>query len=460
MKSREDGIAASCMRRMLKRIWGALPIVVMIVLILVLGQMIAAKTEQHDALRQGLLHLEARKLAIENRGRVVEIMAAAQDGNAAVEKLAETFPIDSDQAKIISHMQFSSMTGDEAERLERQIAYVKEQIEAGKVGIDPARPDVNVVTMELIPETVRDRINLPGAIEPWVEYNIVAEVRGEVVEKRIEKGVAVSKGEVVAVLDKRDYQIALEAARASYDTALAAKRRLEKLYKDRFVSQSQLDEITAQLERAKAEMNKTALSLKRCTITSPIAGIINNVYIEEGQYANIGDPIAEIMQVDRVKVSVGIPESDVSAVSWVKSFDVSIDALGGKVFAAEKSFLSLSSDPAARLYSLELAVENPQRQILPDMFARVDIVKREIQDAIMVPLYSVVTLDGRGMVYVVNDDVAHARPVQTGIQQGSRIQVTEGLSPGDRLIVVGHRRVSDGQEVNVTRAVSDAEELR
>jgi RND family efflux transporter MFP subunit len=262
------------------------------------------------------------------------------------------------------------------------------------------------------------------------------------------------------VLDKRDYRIALDAARASYDMALATKSRLEKLYKERFASQSQLDEITAQLERAKAEMNKAGLNLERCTITSPIGGIINNVYIEEGQYANIGDPIAEIMQVDRVKVSVGIPESDVRAVSRVKSYDVSIDALGGKVFSAEKSFLSLSGDPAARLYRLELAIENPEGEILPDMFARVDIVKREIPDAITVPLYSLVTLDGRDMVYVVNNGAAHARPVRTGIQEGWRIQVTEGLSPGDRLIVVGHRRVSNGQGVNVIRTVSDAEELR
>lgn len=451
---------ASRTRRVLMRLWGAFPIVVMLAVIIVLAQMIAGKEERLDALKQGLSTLEAKRLAVENRDRVIAIMGSAEDGNAAVQSLVETFSVDADQAKIIAHMPLAAMTGAESERIERQIDYLKERIEAGELDIEPPRPDVNVVAMELNPQTVRERINLPGVVEPWVGYDIIAEVRGEVVEKRIEKGASVAAGDVIAVLDKRDYRIAFDAAKASYETALASKERLEKLYGEKFASRAELDDITARLERARADMKSAALSLERCTIKSPITGVINNVHVEKGEYADAGSPVAEVLQMDRVKVRVGIPESDVNVVSRVKSFNVSFDALGGKVFSAEKSFLSLSSDPAARLYMLELAIENPEGEILPDMFARVDIVKREIPKAITVPLYSVITLEGQEMVYVVNDDAAHARPVRTGIQEGWRIQVSEGLSPGDRLIVVGHRRVSDGQGVNVIRTVSDVEELR
>jgi len=437
-----------------------LPILVMLGLIVGLGQMIASKTERLDGLKQGLSNLEAKQLAISNRDRVIEIMGAASSPDAAVESLAAEFAIDEAQAKTISHMPLSSMTGAESARIARQIAYIREQIAARRLSVEPPRPDVNVVAMKLSPRTIRDRINLPGVVEPWVQYNIIAEVRGEVKEKRVEKGEPVSEGDVIAVLDQRDYRIALAAAKASYETVLASKSRFEKLYGEEFASRAELDDISAQLERAKAEMKSAALNLERSTITSPINGIINNVYIEAGEYANAGDPVAEVLQMDRVKVIVGIPESDVNAVSRVERFEVSFDALGGRAFAAEKSFLSLSSDPAARLYNLELAIANPDGLILPDMFARVDIRKREVPEAITIPLYSVITLDGRETVYVLNDDTAHARPVKTGIQEGWRIQVTEGLSPGERLIVVGHRRVSDGQKVNVIRTVSDMEELK
>jgi len=79
--------------------------------------------------------------------------------------------------------------------------------------------------------------------------------------------------------------------------------------------------------------------------------MINNLYFEKGQYMNITDPVAEVLQMDRVKVIVGIPESDVNAVSEVEEVVVKFDALDGKVFHAEKYFLSRASDPLARAVS-------------------------------------------------------------------------------------------------------------
>ena len=113
----------------------------------------------------------------------------------------------------------------------------------------------------------------------------------------------------------------------------------------------------------------------------------------------------------------------------------------------------------ARLYDLEILLDNADAQILPDMFARVEIVKSQKENALAVPLYSVITLKNEKTVYVLEGDVARARKVSTGIQEGWRIQITEGLAENDAVIVVGHRRVSDGQRVNVIRTVSRWEDL-
>jgi RND family efflux transporter MFP subunit len=331
--------------------------------------------------------------------------------------------------------------------------------EKGNEGIQSEIPEVNVVVLELSPKTIKDRINFPGVVEPWVKFNIIAEVRGKVVEKLIEKGTPIKEGDVIAKLDTRDYEIALQAAKASYDTALATKGRLEKLYKEKLASKSQLDDITAAVEQYKAQLDSAALNLERCTVKSPISGIINELYIDKGQYLNISDPVGEVLQMDRVKVKVGIPESDVSAVAMVEHFEVKLDALDGKVFNAEKYFLSRASDPMARLYNLELRIDNPTGEILPDMFARVEILKKEVENALSVPLYSVITLNENQTVYVINDSRVHAREIETGIQEGWQIEITEGLKPGDKVIVVGHRSVSDGQKVNVVRTISNIEEL-
>jgi|GEM_PF-180690 len=455
----ENPAKLSLRRRIAVRVWGVLPIVLLLIVIIGLGRMVAAKSDRLEAVKQGVTILEAKQTAAEQRDKVAAIIGDAADLNAATEQIATEFGFTAEQAKAVVHMPMGTLSRDSREALGAQIAYVKEQIAAGNVEITSGQPDVNVVVMELKPERISDRINLPGAVEPWVKYNIVSEVRAQVAEKRIVKGTLVQAGDVIAVLDTRDYVIARDAAKAGYDNALTTKERLVTLVAKNLTPRSQLDDTAALLERYRAELDSANLNLERCTIRSPITGIINDVFIEKGQYVNVSDPVAEVVRMDKVKVSVGIPESDVSAVAGVNEFNVAIDALGGKVFAAKKHFLSVASDSAARLYMLELVIDNPSGEILPDMFARVDIVKGEIPEALSVPLYSIITLKNEQTVYVVNDDMVHARKIRTGIQEGWRMQVTEGLAPGDRLIVVGQRRVSDGQKVKVIKTVSNMEDI-
>ncbi len=446
-------------RILLKRVWGLLPILVLVAVIIGLSALITAKTDRLDAAKKGLQNLEGMQSAASRIERVTGILTASDDQGEAARTLAAELDITEDQAKAVLQMPLSALVRAERERLAGRIAHLEQQIAAGKHDIPAAPPDVNVIVLALEPVVMSDRINLPGVVNPWIKFNIVAEVRGQVIEKRVEKGAHVREGDVIAVIDPRDYQIAVDAARASYNVALASKNRIEKLYRQQLAPLSQLDDITAQMERFKAELDGAQLDLSRCTIRSPISGIVNNVHIDRGQYLNFADPVAEIMEIDKVKVSVGIPESDVTAVRMVNDFEVTIDALERRVFAARKHFLARSGDPAARLYDLELAIDNPDEEILPDMFARVKIVKKQVKDALAVPLYAIVPINEVQTVYVLSDGKAKAVPVETGIQEGWMIQATEGLRPGEKVIVVGHRGVSDGQKVNVVRTLSNMDEL-
>ena len=165
------------------------------------------------------------------------------------------------------------------------------------------------------------------------------------------------------------------------------------------------------------------------------------------------------IDIDPVKVVAGIPESDVSAVRKLDTFKVTVDALEDATFEGRKLFLSSSPMTQAHLYTLEVLVDNPGHRLLPGMFARMEIIKREIPDGLSVPLYAVITQGERRFVYVIKDGVAKTRDVETGILEGWRILVTKGLEPGDRVVVVGQRSVSEGQEVNVIRSVTDPMEL-
>jgi membrane fusion protein, multidrug efflux system len=322
-----------------------------------------------------------------------------------------------------------------------------------------AQPPPNVVTLNLAPSPIRDRINLPGIVEPWVQLDVLTEVRGKVLARAVSEGSLVKKGAIILTLDARDYQNAFNSAKTAHDVALAQLNRLEELKKEDLSTRSQLDNALAQEQSTRALLDSAALDLERCTLRAPISGIINNLYVEEGQFLDPSMRVAEILQLNRVKVTVGIPESDVDAVRRLDAFDVRIDALDGKIFKAKRHFLSKTADAMARLYNLKLEVPNRSGEILPDMFARVEIIKQEVAASLSIPLYAVISRNDSHIVYVVEDDVVAARTVKLGLQEGWRIQVKEGLSAGDQVIVVGQRSVSPGQTVSVVRTVADPEEL-
>ena len=331
--------------------------------------------------------------------------------------------------------------------------------EKAMAGLRNERPAANVITLEMVPTPLRERLSLPGTVKPWKALNVVAEVAGKIIEKRVSEGQRVQKGDILARIDERDYKNALASAKAAYQVASANRNRIEKLYRQKVGTQSQVDDIIAQARTSKAAMDNAALALERCAIRAPFDGVVNRFHIEAGQYLAIGDPVSEVLQMDRVKIEVGIPESDVDKVRRLEQFTVKIDALGGRTFAGTRHYLYQNSDNFARLYNLEIAVENPDNEILPDMFTRVEIIKTEVPDGLGVPLYSLINRRGMDALYIVRDGIAQFTPVETGILDGWQVEISKGLKPGDQVIVVGQRQIDDGEKVNVTRTIRDIGDL-
>ncbi len=321
------------------------------------------------------------------------------------------------------------------------------------------KPLTNVVTLQIIPGVLKEKLSLPGVAKPWISLKVVSEIKGKIVNKKIDQGRYVNKGDILAVIDKRDYQNAYDAALASYESALATQKRLKALVKNNFVTTSSLDDVDALVKTSKAAFDNAELNLSRCLIQSPMKGVVNRVYIENGKFLNPGDPVVQILQIDKLKIEVGIPESDVDAVRKLKFFNMTIDALKGKVCKGEYHYLSKTTDSMARLYNLEIKVNNQDGQILPDMFARVEIIKHEDANGIAIPMYSLVKVNGSVGVYIENSGIAKFTPVETGFQTGWQTQILKGLDPGDKVVVIGHRIIEHDQKINVIKNIMDIKEL-
>jgi RND family efflux transporter MFP subunit len=344
---------------------------------------------------------------------------------------------------------FGAIIGSKAESM-KKAAMDDSQIE---------RALTNVITMEILPSPVQETITLPGRAKPWKSLTIVAEVRGKIIEKAINEGDHVKTGDILAIIDKRDYENSYNAAVAAYEAAKSSERRLIALKKKKFITQSQLDDVTASVKQAKASMDNAKLNLTRCTIVSPMDGIADKVFIENGTFLGSGDPVTSVLQIDKLKIEVGIPESDVDVIRKLDEFDITIDALNKEEFKGTRHYLYNTTDGLARLYNLEIKLDNPEKRILPDMFARVKIVKHYLADGLAVPMYALVNKGGEDGVYVISENTANFRKVKKGFLDKWRIQIEDGLKPHDKVVVVGQRLISDEEQVNVTKTVTSMEEL-
>jgi len=331
--------------------------------------------------------------------------------------------------------------------------------EAKNAAVRKVIPAVRVITLTVISQRLEDKINLPGEVKPYEDLWVKAEAKGRVVSVFVKEGQHVQKGQILVKLDDRDYLAHIARIEANYRLAQLDHERILHLAKKKFTAQSQLDEAVARLKTLRAQLTEARLALSRTRVVAPIRGIVNQLVAKQGDFVDVNFKVAQILQIDRVKVTVGVPESDVSAIFDLEQADVIIEALGNLRMKGKRVFLSSQPRSLARLYDLELEIPNPDGRILPGMFAQVELVKNVYHRALTVPLYAVITKGEERFVYVEKNGTAEKRLVELGVLVNWQVQIKSGLKPGDRVIVVGHRFLEDGQTVRVIKNVRRPEEI-
>jgi membrane fusion protein (multidrug efflux system) len=317
------------------------------------------------------------------------------------------------------------------------------------------RPPVNTVVMEVVPRPITNKINLPGSIEPWTRLELVSKIAGAVEKVMVKEGDTVKQGDVIAQIESDDYRIALARAQAAYNLAKADFDRDTSVYSQGAIPAAELDARKTNMQTAKADLDNARLLYERCTIKAPISGVIRSLDAKVGLYLGIGDPIARILQIDKVKAVIGIPESDITAVRNLRMVTLSIKALDNLTISGRNHFVSSSPETAARLYRFELEIDNPDHLILPGMFVRADIIKQHKERALAIPFYSIISRNEEQYVFIEKDGLVKKQPVSTGIMEQWMVEITNGLEDGDRVVVEGHRDVENSQKVNVVKVISN-----
>ncbi len=308
-------------------------------------------------------------------------------------------------------------------------------------------PAISVSVVEVKPVAMRDVVFLPGETEAYEDVTVAANTSGQVEWIGLREGQEVKKGDRLARIDVSALKASLEHARAAYKLANDLCERRRRLYDNKIIAQEELDQSETQLKLAAADLAQVKVRYNHGFPKSPITGIINHLYLDVGEYADLGKPIAEIVNIDRIKINVWVPELDVRYVKKGQKTPIKIDAFADRTLLGTVEFVAFKADPATKTFLVRSVIDNPDHDIRPGMIGRVAFVRRHIPDAVAAPLFAIVDKGGERIVFVEKDGLAESRVISIGVIEKDRVQITSGLNFGDHLIVRGHTEVEDGMKV-------------
>jgi membrane fusion protein (multidrug efflux system) len=324
--------------------------------------------------------------------------------------------------------------------------------------------------------SIEKTLELTGWIKANQVVDIASKVAGRVESLRIaseqgdsipvEEGVAVKKGQRLAVIDHDVYVAQVAAAQATVDArqveladAEREKKRMVALYeggsateqnRDKTVTIAQL--AATSLDMAKANLELAQINLRESTIISPIDGVVTTKHIDEGNLIRIGDRLVTVADMKTVKIIVTVAEKYGSEIAIGMPAKIKVDALAERVFDANVYSVYPALDPQTHTTQIEIRLDNSEMLLKPGMFARVTLVTQAKKDVVIVSRD--VVLGGKidePYVYVVEGSVAHKRIVKLGIVQSDRCEITDGLKASETLVVNGMHFLAEGSSVEIVR---------
>jgi membrane fusion protein (multidrug efflux system) len=317
------------------------------------------------------------------------------------------------------------------------------------------KPTTATQRVRVCVETVRaqpmvDPLILPASVEAWEDIDLSARLGGTVEWIGPKEGDRVSSGEVIMRLDTESLAARVAQARAQLDQARKSFERTQRLTRDRVLTAAELDDATAARDVADAVLEVARVELRNATLKSPIDGIIDRIHFDRGEHVKMGDAVAKIVQIDKVKVVVNVPEKDIRYFREGQDAGVFVgDIRLNEMIRAKIFYVSVNADPLSRTFRMDIEVDNADRRLRPGMIVRVGLIRKQVPDALAVPLFAIVDRGDEKVVFVEKNGRAEQRVIKYGIIDRNRVQITQGLQEGDRLICVGHRDLVDDEPVEV-----------
>ncbi len=329
------------------------------------------------------------------------------------------------------------------------------------------RDEAVPVTLAVVREVPWERkIVLVGTLLPNESARIAAEVEGSIEKTLAEVGDTVQAGAELAQIDTASYEgmvnlwnANLNKAQASAENQRGNLDRLEQLRKSGSVSPTDYDQAaaaekqaTAEVAATKAQLGAAQTAMRRSLVKAPFAGAITERLANAGDFVRAGTVMFHLVDDSVLKFRGEVPEREAARVKAGQTVRLGVDAYPGRTFQGTVSWINPAVNAETRGVGIEARIENGDRTLKANFFARAELVVDTASPTLVVPVESIVSFAGVTKVFVAEGGVAQQREVETGATRGEDQEIRAGLKSGERVVVSGRTKVQPGGRVAVQEA--------
>ena len=322
------------------------------------------------------------------------------------------------------------------------VACVSKSTKNDTVQVAEVAPSVSVVEVSARP--VPQTAVYTSTVQAYVKNNITPQTAGRITKINAEIGDFVTKGQVLAEIDK----VQLQQAQLQLHNQEVELERLRSLYEAGAISKSDLDAIELSYNVTKTQVENL---LENTVLCSPIDGVVTARNYDVGDMYAMSAPIFTVEQIKPVKLLVAVSESDYTKVKKGDSVEIVADALPELTFNGKIEKIYPTIDAATRTFAVEVVVPNNYNTLRPGMFTRVT-VNFGTNRNVVIPDVAVVKQQGSGerFVYILNEDgTVTYQKVELGRRMGAEYEVLSGIEDGAQIVTGGQIRLKDGVKVTV-----------
>ncbi len=351
---------------------------------------------------------------------------------------------------------------------------------AASENVDIEEKMIPVSVTEVVIGDIDKQLHYMGNVEASKQVMVYSTIPTKVTKLNVDVNDVVQKGDILATVDNikikqgvLQAEAGLASARAQYENAKTEWKRIEKLFKEKAVSQAQYDAVKAQKDAAiamvnqlKAGLQSAKEQLKDTYIKAPISGIISARNYNLGDQTAPQMPAFVIVQMEKLKVFVDLVEKHVGMVKAGDIVYITVSGYPNDVFSGKIFKVYPTVNPMTRTVKVEILLENSDMKLKPGMYASVDIVTETKSDVVLIPKHAIMvntSLKSLGgevrnteiiinrSVFVIKDNKAIKTSIDVGITNDGMVEILNGLNVGDEIVTIGQYNLTNSSKVQITK---------